>query len=284
MQDARISSIPPLNHEAQVRYLTIVGYEEHPITGEARVIVSTPLRWLLYNLEKILYVDSLPNADAEVTSDPEASCPICFEEYFKTSARLDKSSEAVEQEKVRNERPLKLECGHILGRTCLHDLLNISELSSSKCPLCRHLIHPCILPNAGLFPHNGEDPNVLKLLCIAIRIYLRRGPDTMPETRAGLIEWVHSIGDETEEELGEGELGEGESGEEESGEGELGEEELDKGQLDEGQLGEEQMDENKLRGSRLQWVRHAVEIWDRRGEHDIWVVMGNRVLGSHLLD
>lgn len=279
-----MSSIPPLNYQAQVRYMTIVGHEEHPITGQARIIMSTPLRWLLYNLEKVLYVDSLPSADAEVTTDPGASCPICFEEYFITSARLDTTSEAVGQEKMRNERPLKLECGHILGRTCLHDLLNISELKSSRCPLCRHLIHPCMLPNAELFPHNGEGPNVLKLLCIAIRVYLRRGPDTVPETRAGLIEWVHSIGDETVEELGEEELGKEELGEEELGEEELDGEELDKGQMEEGQLYEEQMDENQLSGSRLQWVKHAVEIWDRRGEHDIWVVMGNRVLGLHLLD
>ena len=102
--------------------------------------------------------------------------------------------------------------------------------------------------------------------------------------RAGLIEWVHRIDDGTEEELGAEELGD-----EELGEGELDGEEVDKKQLEEGrfeegQLDEEQMDENQLSGSRLQWVRHAVGIWDRLGEHDIWVMMGNRILGLHLLD
>ena len=176
-----MSSISQISYQAQVCYMTIVGHREHPIMGGSGVIMSTPLRWLLYSLEKILYVDSLPSADVDVSSNPGASCPICFEEYFITSARLDTTSKAVGQEKVRNERPLKLECGHILGRTCFHNLLNTSELRSSKCPLCRHPIYPCMLPNVGLFPHNGEGPNVLNLLCISIRIYLCRGPDA--ETR-----------------------------------------------------------------------------------------------------
>ena len=188
----------------------------------------------------------MPSTDGEVGSNPETSCPICLGN-FRTASGFD--TRAAEQGKMRNEIPLKLQCGHVFGRTCLHNLIKGSEQIISNCPLCRHEIHTCMLPNTVLFPRSGEHPDTLALLCVAIRLYLNLGPDTVPETHAGLNNWVHS------------QLGEEQSDEEELGEEQLGEE----------QVCEELLGEDWLSGSRFFWIKLAVEAWERLGENQLWI-------------
>lgn len=78
---SRRSAIPTVNRQVQESHSIIVGVEEDPATGERVEVGSTPLRWLLDSLEKIIFVETLTEAGAEITSDPEASCPVCFETY-----------------------------------------------------------------------------------------------------------------------------------------------------------------------------------------------------------
>lgn len=61
----------------------------------------------------------------------DGSCCICLEEYYQTSA---------EGEEVENDRPLRLGCGHVVGRDCLERLFgpkDWADMEVSSCPLCR---------------------------------------------------------------------------------------------------------------------------------------------------
>lgn len=63
MEDERIS-VPPPNYQAQANFLFPVAIVADPVTGLQTPVFSTPLRWLLFNLEKFLFVDFLPSAEA----------------------------------------------------------------------------------------------------------------------------------------------------------------------------------------------------------------------------
>lgn len=182
------STIPHINHQVQENYMVVVDVVEDPETGEPVVVSSTPLRWLLDRLEKILFVETLTGADAETTSDPEAFCPVCLENYKLPcqEATPGLSEQAIQ---ITNEKPLKLECGHIFGKNCLRRIINPQCLWRRECPLCRHPIHTNIrdIP----LSHSDGKPDIVGALCCAIRLYLRTG-SPMPETHAALNEWVHA--------------------------------------------------------------------------------------------
>ena len=112
---SRRSNIPPVNRHAQENYEVTVAVEDDPETGARVEVGSTPLRLLLDSLEKILYLETLTDTNAETTSDPEASCPVCFENY-----KIPRE-EAIPGAEQANEKPLRLECGHIIGKKCPPD-------------------------------------------------------------------------------------------------------------------------------------------------------------------
>lgn len=179
-------TIPTVNRQVQENHTIIVGVEEDPETGEQVEVGSTPLRWLLDSLDKILFVETLTEAGAEITSDPEASCPVCFENYKKP---LQEEVPESGQANQVNEKPLKLECGHIIGKNCLRGMIDLKCLGKRKCPLCRCKIRTSIrhIPLA----HSDGQPDIAGALCCAIRLYLCTNPNK-PETHEALNEWVHS--------------------------------------------------------------------------------------------
>lgn len=182
----RSSGIPPVNRQVQENYEVTVAVEEDPETGVRVVVGSTPLRLLLDSLEKILYMETLPCPNVETTSDPETSCPVCFENY--KTPREEAIPEA-EQANRLNEKPLKLECGHIIGKNCLRRMFDQARLAKRACPLCRHEIET----SSGHIPlaHSNGRPDIAGALCCAIRLYLRINL-TKSETHEALNEWVHT--------------------------------------------------------------------------------------------
>lgn len=190
MEDARIS-VPLLNRQAQANFLIPVAAVQDPQTGLPTVITSTPLRWLLYNLEKVLFVDFLPWAVAEVSSDPDSSCPFCHQRYFTTPSEAAGGSNQ-QGGRVRNERPLRLHCGHIIGRTCLHIILAQSERDRRQCPVCRDQINVCQFIDTILIPTRTRTPDLLAVLRCAIRLYMLIDEASRPETHQGLRLWMNS--------------------------------------------------------------------------------------------
>lgn len=180
---SRRSNIPPVNRHAQENYEVTVAVEDDPETGARVEVGSTPLRLLLDSLEKILYLENLTDTNAETTSDPEASCPICFENY-----KIPRE-EAIPGAEQANEKPLRLECGHVIGKKCLRRMMDQAFLAKRVCPLCRHKIKTSV----GHIPlaHSDGKPDIVGALCCAIRLYLRINL-TKPETHEALNEWVHS--------------------------------------------------------------------------------------------
>lgn len=183
---SRRSNIPPVNRQVQENYEVTVAVEDDPETGARVEVGSTPLRLLLDSLEKILYLETLTDINAETTSNHEVSCPVCFENYQMPRERAIPGAEHANQP---NEKPLKLECGHIIGKNCLRRMMDQSCLAKRVCPLCRHKIKTSI----GHIPlaHSNGKPDLVGALCCAIRLYLRINL-TKPETHEALNEWVHS--------------------------------------------------------------------------------------------
>lgn len=183
---SRSSDVPPVNRQAQENYEVTVAVEEDPETGVRVEVSSTPLRLLLDSLEKILYMETLPRANVEITSDPEASCPVCFENY---KIPREAAIPGAEQASQLNEKPLKLKCGHIIGKKCLRRMFDQARLAKRACPLCRDQIETSVdhIPLA----HSDGRPDIAGALCCAIRLYLRINL-TKPETHEALNEWVHT--------------------------------------------------------------------------------------------
>lgn len=201
--------IPPVNRQVQENYEVTVAVEEDPQTGVRVVVGSTPLRLLLDSLEKMIFMETLAsatNVDDETTksssSDPDASCPVCFETY--KIPRDDKHEHKDENEEATinprgaeqaasqlllNEKPLKLKCGHIIGKKCLRRMFDQARLAKRVCPLCRHEIET----SSGHIPlaHSNGRPDIAGALCCAIRLYLRINL-TKPETHEALNEWVYT--------------------------------------------------------------------------------------------
>lgn len=182
----RRSGVPPVNRQVQENYEVTVAVEEDPETGVRVEVSSTPLRLLLDSLEKIIYMETLPRADVETTSDPEASCPVCFENY---KIPREEAIPGAEQASQLNEKPLKLKCGHIIGKKCLRRMFDQARLAIQACPLCRHQINT----SSGHIPlaHSNGRPDIAGALCFTIRLYLRINL-TKPETHEALNEWVHT--------------------------------------------------------------------------------------------
>lgn len=78
---SRRTIVPPVNREVQENYEVTFAVEDDPETGARVEVGSTSLRLLLDGLEKMLYLETLTEANDEITPDPEASCPVCFENY-----------------------------------------------------------------------------------------------------------------------------------------------------------------------------------------------------------
>lgn len=204
--------IPPVNRQAQENYEVTVAVEEDLGTGVRVVVGSTPLRLLLDSLEKMIFMERLEsaNVDDETTTsfDPDASCPVCFENYkiprddkdeheHEKAATINHgggteqaaAAAAAIQPLLLNEKPLKLKCGHIIGKKCLRRMFDQARLAKRACPLCRHEIET----SSGHIPlaHSNGRPDIAGALCCAIRLYLRINL-TKPETHEGLNEWVHT--------------------------------------------------------------------------------------------
>lgn len=183
------TAIPPLNLWSQENYLMI--YPVNPQQNDGQDFVeSTPLRWLLDILEKIIFVETLTDADdAETISDPESSCPVCLETYRKPHEVMALPETGPASRLLRNERPLKLDCGHIIGKNCLRRIIDMSHGGEPKCPLCRRWINTTtsVIP---LIRRRDRQPDIVGLLGCVIRLYILSNPDR-PETHEGLYEWVH---------------------------------------------------------------------------------------------
>ena len=72
------------------------------------------------------FVDELPDISVNDLPDDCHSCDICMEPF-------DSSSSAEEP-----ESPVKLPCGHVMGRSCISKWLTSS--SNNSCPLCRRVL------------------------------------------------------------------------------------------------------------------------------------------------
>lgn len=179
IEELKMSSIPPINYEAQEAFIEITDDQEH-----------TPLRWSLYSLEKLLFIDGLPIADKEITSNPEIQCSLCSKPF-----KMPLKGFEIEKEERSAmdcwQRPLRLKCGHIVGRTCLNRLLSFKVAKKSNCRLCQQEIVPSTVPSIALIPKDGEIPDPIALLCFAIRCYLIFGQGISPETPRGLKNWIH---------------------------------------------------------------------------------------------
>lgn len=186
MMSIRGSDVPPVNRQVQENYEIIVAVEEDPETGVRVEVRSTPLRLLLDSLEKILFMETLPCANVGTTSAPDASCPVCFENYKIPG---EEAIPGAEQASQLNEKPLKLKCGHIIGKKCLRRIFDQARLSKRACPLCRHQIKTSIshIP----LVHSDGRSDIAGALCRAIRLFLRKNL-TKPETHEALNEWVHT--------------------------------------------------------------------------------------------
>lgn len=194
MED-EIISVPALDYQAQANFLFPVAFVPDPVTGLHTVVRSTSLRWLLYNVEKVLFVDYQPSAKAEITSDPESTCPVCEQKYFTTpsgAADTTTTTKSDHQERVQNERPLELRCGHVVGRTCLHRILAHDKLQYRLCPVCEDPIDVCRFIDTVLIPTYGTGPDVLALIRCAVRLYILIGESSRPETHEGLRSWMKS--------------------------------------------------------------------------------------------
>lgn len=192
MQDAKIS-IPLLNRHAQARFLIPVATVLDSVTGLPTVVTTTPLRWLLHNLEKVLFVDFLPSAGAELSSNPDSLCPVCWQPYFTTpSGAAGATNKSDQQGRVRNERTRKLHCGHIIGRSCLHMILDYEDRDHRQCPVCYEQINVCDFKDPILVPTDREKPDILAVIRCAIRLYMLIDEASRPETHQGLRLWMNS--------------------------------------------------------------------------------------------
>lgn len=54
---------------------------KNPVICEREFFHSTPLCWQFKILERILFVETLTEAYAKTTFDPEGTCPVCPENY-----------------------------------------------------------------------------------------------------------------------------------------------------------------------------------------------------------
>lgn len=150
-----------------------------------------PLRWLLDILEKIIFVETLTDADDDETiSDPESSCPICLERYRKPYEEMALPETGPASRLLRNERPLKLDCGHVLGKNCLRRIINARHGGEPKCPLCRRCINT-ITSVIPLVRSRDRQPDIVGLLGCVIRLYILLSNPDSPETHKGLYNWVH---------------------------------------------------------------------------------------------
>lgn len=164
----------------------IAAMGENSITRELGHKRTTPLRWILNKLEKQHLVDGLTKSNDENTSYPEACCPVCLEDFMTPGLKaIPGSNKAIQL----HEKPLKLQCGHIICINCLHMIINLKGGGERKCPLCRRQIHKSI-STIPLFLSDGQS-DILGGLCCAIRLYICINP-TKPETPKALNEWIHS--------------------------------------------------------------------------------------------
>lgn len=190
---SRRSAIPPLNRQLQANNLVTapVDYQQ---TGQRTFEQSTPLRWLLQTLEDIIFVEtlSIPN-DTETISDPEASCPVCFETYRKPheGRLIVPESDEVASRRLLHERPLELECGHVIGKACLRRIIDMRTgyADVPKCPMCRGPIYTTISV-VPLARSSDRQADIVGLLCCVIRLFILFNL-RQPETHKALFEWVH---------------------------------------------------------------------------------------------
>lgn len=180
--------LPPFNRQLQENYLIDVLIEDQ-ITGEQVLYYFTPLRWFLKHMDRIFFVESLYEAYAETSSDPEAACPVCLQSYQEPGEKMA-NSQTEQSSQQHNEKPLKLKCGHVIGIACLRRLADRKYLGTPTCPLCRRQMMSKIIEVIPLARSDGR-PDLLGNLSLAARLYMMFSP-TKPETFEGLYEWVHS--------------------------------------------------------------------------------------------
>lgn len=183
------SAVPPLNQQFRAYYLIMDPFNlQHP--GEQGLLQLTPLRWLLDILEDIIYVKTLADANgADIISDPKAYCPVCLETYKIPGEETAMSGTGHGSQLQRNGRPLKLECGNVICKACLREIIHTKHGGGPKCPLCRDWIHKT-LSVIPLVRNRDREPDIVGLLCCAIRLYILFNP-AGPETHEELAEWLH---------------------------------------------------------------------------------------------
>lgn len=193
MADYDMFTIPPVNWEIQDIYMAEIPMQD-PSTGEVNTHYSTPLRWLFRNLSMTLYLETLTEIYPVIAPEPEASCPVCFEEYNKPVEEMTTTPESGKASK-RQEKPVKLKCGHVFGIDCLYQILDPDLIGNPTCPLCRNLIDPMledILLSRKDNKNNvnsGKQWDILGVLCCAIKLFLMSNR-TQPETYPVFKAWV----------------------------------------------------------------------------------------------
>lgn len=189
------STIPALNRQFQANGLVTDPVEYYQQTDRQSSEQSTPLRWLLQTLEDMIYVETLSvatNDDSETTIfNPEASCPVCFESYgnpYEEELMMPEPDE-VANRLLLHERPLELGCGHVIGKACLRQIIDMRYEGVPKCPMCRGPINTTIRA-IPLFRSSDNKADIVGLLCCVIKLYIMFNP-RQPETHQALSEWVH---------------------------------------------------------------------------------------------
>lgn len=183
--------IPPLNKQIQENYMIAFDLEKNPHKDETGP-KTTPLRWLLSNLEKQILIHAIAEDIAENTSNFEPFCPVCLEDYITPSEETIPGSGKASQ---LNEKPLKLHCGHVIGHSCFSKIMKPTE-EVHKCPLCRCHIYPIhknppLLHSKIPFIDRKRQWSISGGFCCAIRLFICIN-STKPETLEALKEWVHS--------------------------------------------------------------------------------------------
>lgn len=184
--------IPPLDKMVQKDHIILFDAEKNPHKEETGS-KTTSLRFFLSRAEKKILMDAVAEDIAKNTSDFEAFCPVCLEDYITPGEEAILGPEKASQ---LNEKPLKLYCGHVLGHNCFKQMMNMTGGDVRKCPICRRHIDPShknppLLHNKIPFIDRNGEPNFSGGLCCAIRLFICTNP-TEPETLQALNEWMHS--------------------------------------------------------------------------------------------
>lgn len=167
---------------------------EDPVQPRFEIFFPSRLRLYLDVLDylplHISWLTSLPELDMEVAvPTPGPECPICTYPYnIKISEGQPAEPHLFEplDGEQRDETPVQLPCGHIIGINCIHYLAWSANASSCVvCPFCRASHnHMPISPE-------GTDDRLAKCMWVMLEIFLRLYADNLDfEDMQTVLEWA----------------------------------------------------------------------------------------------